>query len=490
MKQEQVKSILKLFKSYILEENRTIHSTEVQLNQREKLARNGITFTNLLSVSEETIDEAIELFGKKPEEWNQTFHKSFKTVLETPIEELVAQQIIHYFTTYGLESLGLYDQSLVYIPHKQLDIPELEEDIPLIVIQGITEEQLKEKLMILLTSSIALSKETINDIMNISDYINLDMVDEVKNKEVRIALYEKYNIVPRNNLMFLRWLIKKITGETLLIKNKDLIKKIKDYSDTHELWAQLNGYVCLTFKYDPEKVQNEKYSKLLNLETNKIEVSGYIKMSEIFLRYKDLFLAMKRKEDSEDARKLNKIINKLDKLARVKGYHEPIGEPFLNRITSIKDTSILELVRDDLCEELDKVTIFKEISIVNALRYRELNNESILYKVRNGKAYAKTRKLEDKDTQWVISRALDLVYGHLKKRVNKLLCGKTVYLPEYIELAAPTSEKQYIGYLPYGTVVKVPRIEDMLVGVHWFNFDNERVDLDIHTLNFIFIKYK
>lgn len=94
------------------------------------------------------------MFGKKPEEWNQTFHKSFKIVLESPIEVFIDKQIIHYFISYGLESSDLYNENLVYILNKKLEIPELEENIPLIVIKDITEDQLKEKMMKLLTLSI------------------------------------------------------------------------------------------------------------------------------------------------------------------------------------------------------------------------------------------------------------------------------------------------------------------------------------------------
>ena len=452
---KQKEALLRLFKSYLY--GTFVTTTNIIEENQENVAKSGLVFTKIDGADKEVIDLAIQMFGKKPEEWNQTFHKSFKTVLETPIEVLIAQQVIHYFTTYGLESLDLYNENLVYIPNEKLEIPELEEDIPLIVIKDITEDQLKEKMMKLLTSGIALSKQTIEDIMLLSDYIDQEQVDDITNKEVRIAMFEKYNLVPKSNIEFLRYLIFKATGETLLIKNKHLIKKIKE-ADADKIYNYLNNYIR--------------------------KPHGYEHLAEIFLRFKDLFLAFKREKGScSYAESINKIINRLDKLARIKGYHRAIGKGILDNITSIKDESILALSKESIEKALDQTTIFREVSIVNSLRYRETDTESILYKVRNGKAYADTLKHKNIEEKWVQSRVLDLVYGHLKKRINKLLCGKKVYLPNYIDITVPTSEKQYIGYLPYGTSIQVPRLNDMIVGVHWKNFDNERIDLDIHTMN-------
>ena len=180
--------------------------------------------------------------GKDGEKWNQTFHKSFKTVKDTPIETLVAQQIIHYFTTYGLENLGLYNEDLVYIPHEQLDVPELEEDIPVIMLHYMTYDMIAEKLMTLLTSGIALSQETLDLVKALSDYIPKDRFDEIKNKEFKIYLYDKYNIVPSNPKEFLRYIIYKLTGETLIVNNRKLRKLIQT-SDKDETLRLLNTYL-------------------------------------------------------------------------------------------------------------------------------------------------------------------------------------------------------------------------------------------------------
>ena len=450
--ESQQEAQLRLFKSYLNKDAITIGS---ELITREDDLKQGIVYFGL-EVPDSVRQLSLKMFGKKPEEWNSTFHKSFNTVLETPIEVLIAQQVIHYFTTYGLESLDLYNESLVYIPNEKLEIPELEEDIPLVVIKEVTETELTEKLMKLLTSGIALSKQTIQDIMLLSDFIDKDKVDDINNREVKTAMYEKYNLVPSYNMEFFRYLIFKTTGDTLLIKNKEMIKKIKS-ADIDKVYNYLNNYV------------------------NK--PNGYEKLAEIYLRFKDLFLAFKREKGScTYAESINHIINRLDKFARIKGYHKSIGKGILDNLTNMKDPTIVGIATPDIEEALDQATIFREISIVNSLKYRIDGNKSILYKIRNGKAFAEVLE-NKKDNAEAQMKVLNIVYNHLKKRVNKLLNGKKIYLPEFVNYTAPTSEKQYIGYMPFGTSIKIPRVNDMIVGVHWCNLDNERVDLDVHSMN-------
>ena len=451
--ESQQEAQLRLFKSYL---NRNVITIGSKVITHEDDLKQGIVYFGL-EVPDSVRQLSLKMFGKKPEEWNSTFHKSFNTVLETPIEVLIAQQVIHYFTTYGLESLDLYNESLVYIPNEKLEIPELEEDIPLVVIKEVTESELTEKLMKLLTSGIALSKQTIKDIMLLSDFIDKEKVDDINNKEVKTAMYEKYNLVPSYNMEFFRYLIFKTTGDTLLIKNKEMIKKIKS-ADIDKVYNYLNNYVT--------------------------KPNGYEKLAEIYLRFKDLFLAFKREKGScTYAESINHIINRLDKFARIKGYHKSIGKGILDNLTNMKNLTVIDLAKSDIEKALDQATIFREISIVNSLKYRVACNDSILYKIRNGKAYADIIDHPSKEKTEAQIKVMNIVYDHLKKRVNKLLGGKKVYLPDFINFAAPTSEKQFIGYIPFGTSIIIPRVNDMIIGVHWFNLDNDRVDLDVHSMN-------
>ena len=157
------KEILKLFRGYLGKTTISIDDSD-GLNCmglfNQKALKFGIMIPN--NAPKDAVDEAIKLYGKNGKKWNQCFHKNFSVVANSSIEELIFQQIIHYFTTYGFEGLDIYNSDKVYIPKEKLEIPELEKDIEMIIIEPLSKEEVSDKLMILLTSGIALSKDTIN----------------------------------------------------------------------------------------------------------------------------------------------------------------------------------------------------------------------------------------------------------------------------------------------------------------------------------------
>ena len=384
----KVRACLRLFKGYLVDDNLDTNDYCKNVSEfKEDMLKYGLIFAchDSADIPATVVEQAIDMYGIKAEEWNQTFHKSFATVRDIDIETLVVQQIVHYITTYGFEALGIYDKDTVYIPKEELDIPELKKDIKLIVISWFNLTELQIKLMTLLSSGIALSKETIEDIMTLSDYIPRDRFDEIKNKEIRIALYDKYNIVPKNNVEFLRYMIYKLTGSTLLIKNQQSIKALKQ---------------C-----DKEQIYNLLQSYLTNTP------NGYIKLAEIFLRYKDLFLALKRPlsdmydiEDKQINMYINSAINKISKLS--KKYHKPLDNNILDRLSNIKDLTIYNLGRSAINSAITETNSFRLIRILNGLKYRLSCNsdDAIVYKIRNGKAYvSELEKAMTEEQQVVIN---------------------------------------------------------------------------------------
>lgn len=458
MNKGEIRAALKLFKGFVADDNTTLNSSEIKESIIKVMAPYGIIIDNINTpTSMDVIDEAIKLYGKDGVKWNQTFHKSIKTVLETPIEQLIAEQILHYFTTYGFESLNIYDKDLVYIPSENLQVPELKEDIPLIVIHNLTKEQLTQKIMVLLTSGIALSEETLDDIVVLKDYIDKDHIDDIKNREFKIRLYDLLNVVPKNNIEFFRYLIYKTTGSSLLIKNNTTIKTIK------------NADITLPFTY-------------LNMYITKKE--GYQKLAEIFLRYKDLFLAFKREANSHvHAKNINKIINKIAKLSKT--YHKPLDANVLDNLTYIHDIDIVKFCEKTILNELDKITIFREIRIVNSIAYRLYGDKSIVYKIRNGKCFVSNLNKEDESKEYKDAQheLYNMIYTHLVNRLSNKLKDTTIYLPDNITYTAPTSEKQFCGNFPEGSYIEIPRTSDLLLGIHWTNLKDRRVDLDLHMQN-------
>ena len=113
--------------------------------------------------------------GISGEEINSSFHKSWQKIKTASLEQLVTEQIIHYFTTYGLENMGIYNKDFVYIPSEELKIPDVvKEEIKLTIIKGYTKEELKNKLLELLKSGLALKDTTLKDVIDIALFVGIE----------------------------------------------------------------------------------------------------------------------------------------------------------------------------------------------------------------------------------------------------------------------------------------------------------------------------
>ncbi len=417
-----------------------------------------------------------EIYGITAESLNASFHKSWAKIRDTSQEDLMVEQIAHYLTTYGKESpleymiekeeqFGvedlakkivelpdfdankLFDEDYVYIPEEALDIPNWDiENIKLVIIKGYTKEELAEKLGALLLSGIALKEETVKDCVEVADFVELQEEDiaKIRNKEVKIALYDKLGIVPENPVEFLRYVVFKATGQTLLIKNKMLIEKIKE---------------------SPKEVPSMN-RVLFDRYANKM---GLARLSEIFYRFKPLFLAIKVD------RGMSPVINKIRRLA-VK-HHKPMPEDYLNNVTAkLKQSKIINFREFEI--ELKMVNVFRKIRLLYALKYRTKDVDSILYKVRNGKGYATDFSFENK---LFAKDALEVALDSIVKDVRKNVKGKRIYIPDHIHYALPATEKQFTGMFPSGTYVAVPK--DIIFGINWKNVPGHVVDLDLSVLS-------
>ncbi len=385
------------------------------------------------------IDIVEEEVGLSADKMNNAFHKSWNKIKTASIEQLVLEQIVHYFTTYGFQALGVYDKDSVYIPTEKLDIPKInEKQIKLIVIKGYTDVEIRTKLLKLLQSGIALNERTIKDVVEVGQYLKLSIeeVETIKNKEVKIIFYDFLNIVPKNPVEFLRYIIFKTIGKTLLIKNMGSFVAIKE-ADKKDIYP-------LFLKYQT------KY--------------GFKNLATIFYRFKPLFLAFKNGPN------LNTVVNKIRKLAYK--YHKPMPEDYLNSVTA-KIKNDIKINKAELEKELDKVNVFRKIRLAYALKYRTKDVKSILYKIRNGKGFATEFSFDNKSQA---EGVLKIVNGSILEHINKNVKGKKIYIPDNIVYALPATEKQFTEGFPAGSCVKTPK--DMVVGVHWEN-NNRSIDLDL-----------
>ena len=447
-------SIMYLFKAYLVD------TKEEEYKLDSNVLKKGILIDKNVPKEIKTI--AIDSWGIDGYLLNQTFHKSLGTVLKMSDEDLLLEQIIHYITTYGFKSLGIYSEDTIYIPHEKLKVPSLKNNVKLVNIIPITKEELKDKLWNLVTSSIALSKSTINDILVLSDYLEVtkDNINKITNRELKIALYEKLDIIPQNNIEFLRYLVYLITGNTLLIKDRDTIRLLEN----------------------SDKIQVLKIMKAYK------ELYGLEPLSEIFNRFKTLFIALKTgdyliddvddlygKKDEEI--ELNKIINRISKLS--KKHHVPLKMNDLDNFrvwysNNQDKENYLELLE----EKLKKENIWRAIKLRNYISIINGNMAERVYRIRNNRTWV-TKRSDDFEFDNRIFGVLDKII------INKLkphLANKKVYLDKEIDIALPQSEKQFIGNLPGLSSIELEK-DDILVGIHWYNLPDESVDLDLKAVS-------
>lgn len=409
----------------------------VNLYCTARTIKNGYIVVNSAPITDDLLDTIESVIGISGKKANSAFHKSWAIVRDTPIEILVIQQILHYFTTYGVEALfGEYNADCVYIPHEKLELPQITTNVSLTVIRGMTAAQILGKIIELGASGIALHQNTLDDIMTIVKYnkYNSVFVQHIKNRELKALLYDYYEIIPQEPVEFLRYLVVNLTDESLLIKNKNLIEKLQGAN--HRLLDRI----------------------LKDAPPN---------LASIFYRYKPLWLAMKKASHNKT------FFNRLRKQA--KKMHKPLSEDYLNNVT-------MHLKRGDVKYEkllaaLEKVNTFRKIRLANALRFRLSNSKSILYRIRNGKGWVTDFEWHDKNsTEVVLEWVIDSIANDLHKKVN----DQPFYIPEYIHYALPATEKQFVGNFPNGTHIDVP--DDMIFGIYWENTDR-RIDLDLAVIS-------
>ena len=238
----------------------------------EKNISNGFFVTeNAFKVCPCVADEKMfnymkKIFGYNIFELNQSFYKSFQTVAKSSQKKILANKILHYMTTYGFE---IFDSETVFIPNEKLELPENFKPIKITVINFLEKNEIENKILKIIMSGSALSAETLENIVTILKFLEIKLnVDDVPNKELKIFLCEMLNILPKNPTEFLRFMIYKGTGSTLLIKSPEIIFEIKNSQQNFDEYF---------LKY--------------------ISENGIEKLAEIFFRFKPIFLAFKPHSD-------------------------------------------------------------------------------------------------------------------------------------------------------------------------------------------------
>lgn len=349
---------------------------------------------------------------------NKTFHKSWEKIKQSSRCDLLIDQIRHYLSTYGS---NFNDE--IHIPDEVLNIPETK--LTYKVIKSYTDVDMIEKCLNMLRSGVALKEDTINDLISILvDELNYSFTgkEKIKNKEAIIKIADMYNVLPLDTMEFFRYIIYRSTGESLLIKNKESISKIKESNFNPSV--QFNNF-------------------------------GLDKLSEIFNRFKPLFLAFKNK--------CPKTINKISKLS--KSNHKAIVSNPLNKVTYSK-------LKEEDFHWLDNATSFSLFKALSACYSRMNGQDTFVYRIRNGKSWVK-----EGSNKKVCKENYKTLLMYLKRRFD--LSDKNIFIPKNVKYALPTSEKMFVGNIPTGSIFSGKKLA---TGIYWENSWGAR-DLDLSSLN-------
>lgn len=370
-----------------------------------------------------------EFLDAQPSAYNNTFYRSVADVVEKDRFELFLDQINHYASTYGTEHQGT-----PYIPNPDFGsevIPTVSfEDCK--VIMPITVEEIDEKICQMLNSGIALKQDTLDALISLIDEFEIQIsIHSVKNIEAKMYLYRSYDMLPSSADEMVRYLIFLHTGKTLVIKSNEALRDIIA---------------------NPTSIEDT------------VKAFGVEKLASVFFRYKAIFLAMKSKPNA-------KIINKLRRLADK--HHKPFVAGYWETLLSrpAKEVRVF-----DFMDKVKDVSNFKKVRLIKALDERMANISHKLYIIRNGKTHVSPAKDSNMSHYPMLK---ELLFDSLVESLKAKACK--VRLPYDIRLAVPSSQKTFVGNIPFGSYI-LPAKENSVFGIVWRGEDGAQ-DLDLAYTN-------
>lgn len=411
---------------------------------KKALSKGYLIDVNCLNEYAEAFIDSIDM------QYNSTFYKTWEAVTNQSRRTILFDQILHYVTTYGMD-FSLEGTGYEYIPNTN---PEEPAWTSYKVIKACTFEDLYDKCMSMICSGIALKSKTVKTLTNyIITYVNepknhasLD-VDSIKNREALVILCDALGVLPKDGGKLFAHIIYKATGQTMIIKNRDMRRRIEN---SVEGWTK-----------------NSATELIKHLNDDQL-----IALASVFNRYKELFLAFKHNDT------LAPIINKISRLS--KKYHKPMTRGYWETILHKAPQDVNKTIH----AEAAKATNFKLLQVMQAIRERLLlaaGQGENMYVIRNGKTFIKENDYSAIDSryfQW--EEIYKVCEDQLIANLSKKAC--TVKLPSQYVLACPTSEKNFIGDVPMGTYCQLGA--SSVMGIYWRNdWGTRDFDLSFNDVN-------
>ena len=397
----------------------------------DALLHSGIIFIDendlpMSSVPKAIAQTAISFYGYNNETFNRTLIESFAAVANMSREEFYLTQILHYLTTYGTNF------TTPFVVGARTFTPEETKALKITIIRAESASRSLERINELFATTVAPKAQNIHYYRALASLATI-APEEVKSRELMIMMCAERGIKPSDPETLFRYLVYCATKETLIIKNKNLILKIKS------------------------AMANPNHAKLINsLTENEMKA-----LASIFYRYKPLFLAFKTPETAS-------VINKIRRLA-VK-YHKPQSANTIKNFINLNSEEQAAIIARATNRELIK--LYNALAVPSGTR---------LFQIRNGKIWVREEEHSSVDLLDK-SRAASAISIELRNRLKNYR-GMTVYIPRGISYAVPYSEKQFSGAIPWGTAIGATDKENAFtIGVHWVNDPDESgCDLDLHA---------
>lgn len=419
-----IPELIKLFNCVAVKAGERLYDAEVV---NRYAARCGY-----LVLPEACTDDALRFFENEAANYNTTFYKSWKDVETLDEADMRILQLVHYLSTYGTNFEGK--------TFTMNDFPEEMRFADFKVIVPCTERELFDRILSMLESGMALNAKTLELVFTQANRYAKDYgwtIDPaaIKNREARALYYIDRGILPYDPFELMRIIMYTSRGDAMIINDERTFSGITSH---------IRDIAALIVKLD------ERHMELL---------------AEVFYRYKRIMLfarsAMRTVLPGNEA--IPKI-NKIRRLARK--FHKPLKPGVLQTILA-PDHSL-----EDIAQAVDSVeSPFVIIRLLNYLRGMASDSRLRAFFIRNGSAFVKGGAEREVD----LGR-IEAVRQLLAERMRQLMTDKaskpdgtpkTVKLPSKIELAAPVSEKLFVGKLPYGSSLHLDN--GSYVGIYWRN---------------------
>lgn len=380
--------------------------------------------------------------------WQNTLHPDWNVAMDAPLSTLITTQLMHYLSTYGLEAMGY--EAAPYIPVREaFKDSEVQPNFKAYTVFRMVDTDTAFNIAKNYICNVQKPNNKWTSIMiALMDALVINPED-LKSFELQVARCEQLNTVPRNGQDWMRYVIYKVTGSPLMVKDKKTCNAIRDM-----MMYQQKGYYYNYLCKIPEK-----------------------ELAKVFFRFKPFFMAMRVDHFARP------IINRVRKLAEK--YHQPLNENSVQNIVNlIKQEANIGPI-------LDKCSVRQKIKLINFFKqelsaYRVDKDEDVdkylsrVYSIRNGKTFVRT----DASITSFKNNYYAYWYGYLvislREQLNGKFNGKTFFIPENVHYTAPITEKQFVGNIPMGSFFAIPSKDVCNIAIYWENHENGRTDLDLH----------